>query len=93
MTAMKPSRSTLKDVVAGVRRAGRETGWTQAEAWALRLLALLAAAGLLVALGSGAAVLAHPPLFADLRPWWPALAAVGLLSTAAGYWLLWGRGR
>ena len=54
---------------------------------------LIAAAGLLVALAAGAAVLAHPPLFADLRPWWPPLAAVGLVSTAAGYWLLWGRGR
>lgn len=58
--------------------------------WALGLLSL---AGLTAALAVGAAVLVHPPLFADLRPWWPPLAAVGLLSTAAGYWLLWGRGR
>ncbi len=58
--------------------------------WALGLLSL---AGLSAALGVGAAVLVHPPLFSDLRPWWPPLAAIGLLSTAAGYWLLWGRGR
>ena len=58
--------------------------------WALGLLSL---AGLSAALAVGAAVLVHPPLFSDLRPWWPPLAAVGLLSTAAGYWLLWGRGR
>ncbi len=57
------------------------------------IAAAAAALGLLAALGAGAAVLAHPPLFAALRPWWPPLAAVGLLSTAAGYWLLWGRGR
>lgn len=49
--------------------------------------------GLLTALAAGAAVLVHPPLFPDLRPWWPPLAAIGLLSTAAGYWLLWGRQR
>ena len=58
--------------------------------WALGLRSL---AGLTAALAVGAAVLVHPPLFSDLRPWWPPLAAVGLLSTAAGYWLLWGRGR
>ncbi len=57
------------------------------------LLAALSAAGLAVALGVGAAVLAHPPLLPTLRPWWPPLAAIGLLSTAAGYWLLWGRER
>lgn len=63
---------------------------TTAALWALGLLSL---AGLSVALGVGAAVLVHPPLFSDLRPWWPPLAAIGLLSTAAGYWLLWGRAR
>jgi hypothetical protein len=56
-------------------------------------VALLASVGLLAALAVGAAVLVHPPLIADLRPWWPPLAAVGLISTAAGYWLLWGRAR
>ena len=57
------------------------------------VLGILASIGLTVALGVGAAVLVHPPLFGTLRPWWPPLAAVGLLSTAAGYWLLWGRSR
>jgi len=90
---MRPSRRVLRQVIEGGRRARREIVSARAKAWALRLLAALAAIGLLVALGSGAAVLAHPPLFSGLRPWWPPLAAVGLLSTAAGYWLLWGRGR
>ncbi|MXX31959.1 MAG: hypothetical protein F4Y69_10145 [Chloroflexi bacterium] len=90
---MRSTLGTLRSVIAGRRPAGREVGSARAETWVLRLLAALAAVGLLVALGSGAAVLAHPPLFAELRPWWPPLAAVGLLSTAAGYWLLWGRGR
>ena len=73
------------------RRAQWNTSrWTT---WWLWAVGALASAGLLVALGAGAAVLAHPPLFTDLRPWWPPLAAVGLLSTAAGYWLLWGRSR
>lgn len=98
MPAMRSSRSALRQLAlrhvnAGGRRSRREIGSVRAEAWALRLLAALAAIGVLVALGSGAAVLAHPPLFSELRPWWPPLAAVGLLSTAAGYWLLWGRGR
>ncbi len=64
--------------------------WSMIGLWALGLLSF---AGLLAALAVGAAVLVHPPLFSELRPWWPPLAAVGLLSTAAGYWLLWGRGR
>jgi len=64
--------------------------WSMMALWALGLLSL---AGLSTALAVGAAVLVHPPLFSELRPWWPPLAAVGLLSTAAGYWLLWGRGR
>ena len=93
MPAMRPSRSALRHVFGGGPRASREIGSARAELWALRLFGALAAAGLLVALGSGAVVLAHPPLFAELRPWWPLLAAIGLLSTAAGYWLLWGRGR
>ncbi len=59
--------------------------------WGLWSVGLCAAAGLLIALTAGAAVLVHPPLLVELRPWWPFLAAVGLLSTAAGYWLLWGR--
>lgn len=63
--------------------------WSTLGLWALGLSAL---AGLLAALAVGAAVLVHPPLFSELRPWWPPLAAVGLISTAAGYWLLWGRG-
>ncbi len=61
--------------------------------WRLRAVGLLALSGLLAALAVSAAVLVHPPLFAELRPWWPPLAAVGLLSTAAGYWFLWGRAR
>ena len=64
--------------------------WSMIGLWALGLLSFT---GLLAALAVGAAVLVHPPLFSELRPWWPPLAAVGLLSTAAGYWLLWGRGR
>ena len=62
-------------------------------AWWPWLVGGLALLGLSTALALGAAVLVHPPLFAELRPWWPPLAAIGLLSTAAGYWLLWGRGR
>ena len=62
-------------------------------AWWPWLVGGLALIGLSTALALGAAVLVHPPLFAELRPWWPPLAAIGLLSTAAGYWLLWGRGR
>ncbi|MDE2967117.1 MAG: hypothetical protein OXS30_06480 [Chloroflexota bacterium] len=62
-------------------------------AWWPWLLGALAFCGLTAALVVGAAVLVHPPLFSTLRPWWPPLAAVGLLSTAAGYWLLWGRSR
>ena len=65
-----------------------------AQPWArigVAALTVLAAAGLAVSLGAGAAVLVHPPLFSDFRPWWPLLAGVGLASTAAGYWLLWGR--
>ena len=58
--------------------------------WALGAVAF---AGLAVALAAGAAVLVHPPLFPELRPWWPPLAAIGRASTAAGYWLLWGRER
>ena len=61
--------------------------------WAPRAITLLAAAGLLAALVVGAAVLVHPRLISELRPWWPPLVAVGLISTATGYWLLWGRGR
>lgn len=70
-----------------------EVYWIFCQRWGPRLLALLAAVGLSTALGVGAAVLVHPPLFPELRPWWPLLAAVGLLSTAAGYWFLWGRSR
>ncbi len=66
----------------------RALTWTKL---AIAVLTVAAAAGLAVSLGAGAAVLVHPPLFGDLRPWWPALAAIGLCSTAAGYWLLWGR--
>ena len=65
-----------------------ERSWTQLSVAAL---AVAAAAGLAASLGLGAAVLVHPPLFSDLRPWWPLLAGIGLASTAAGYWLLWGR--
>ena len=64
--------------------------WSMIGLWVLGLLSLT---GLMLVLAVGAAVLVHPPLFSDLRPWWPPLAAVGLLSTAAGYWLLWGRTR
>lgn len=81
----------MRRVVADMQR--RQLPGSVAARWWPRIAALVAAAGLLVALGAGAAVLAHPPLFADLRPWWPPLAAIGLVSTAAGYWLLWGRGR
>ena len=70
--------------------SGRRDLWA---AWWPWLLGALALCGLTAALAVGAAVLVHPPLFSTLRPWWPPLAAVGLLSTAAGYWLLWGRGR
>ena len=93
MPAMRPTVSAIRTVVGRRPWPGRELGSARAAVWMLRILGALAAAGLLIALGSGAAVLAHPPLFAELRPWWPPLAAVGLLSTAAGYWLLWGRGR
>ncbi len=86
---MTPMR--LRPTVSGSQARQRQID--AAQRWGLRIVALGSAAGLLMALGAGAAVLAHPPLFAELRPWWPPLAAVGLLSTAAGYWLLWGRGR
>jgi len=68
----------------------RRERWAACWPW---LLGTLAGCGLAAALAVGAAVLVQPALFADLRPWWPPLAAVGLASTAAGYWLLWGRGR
>lgn len=71
----------------------RSDRWTQLTAWWPWLVGILALCGLLAAVGVGAAVLVHPPLFPALRPWWPPLAAVGLVSTAAGYWLLWGRDR
>ncbi len=74
--------------MSAISLLARRGNWST---WALWLLALLAALGLTSALAVGAAVLVHPPLFAELRPWWPPLAAVGLLSTATGYWLLWGR--
>ena len=61
--------------------------------WRIQAVGLAAFIGLLTALGAGIAVLAEPGLFAALRPWWPPLAAVGLISTAAGYWVLWGRER
>jgi hypothetical protein len=64
--------------------------WATCWPW---FLAILALGGLLASLAAGAAVMIHPPLFSALRPWWPLLATVGLLSTVAGYWLLWGRGR
>lgn len=73
-----------------MQRSGRHWRWAAYWPW---LLGTLASCGLLAALAVGAAVLVHPPLFSDLRPWWPPLAAIGLLSTAAGYWLLWGRKR
>jgi len=60
-------------------------------AYAIIAASMLAALGLMTALSVGAAVLIHPPLFATLRPWWPPLAAIGLLSVVVGYWLLWGR--
>lgn len=82
----------LRQAVNGSQARRRPT-INAARRWGLRIVALGSAAGLLIALGAGAAVLAHPPLFAELRPWWPPLAAVGLVSTAAGYWLLWGRSR
>ena len=69
-----------------IRRAQWNIWWL----WAVGALALC---GLSAALTVGLAVLVHPPLFPLLRPWWPPLAVVGLLSTAAGYWLLWGRAR
>ena len=71
-------------------RSARLQRWSQWWPW---LLGLLALGGLLTALGVGAAVMVHPSLFPLLRPWWPPLAAIGLLSTVAGYWLLWGRDR
>ncbi len=62
--------------------------------WAViwpRALGIVVCLGLLSALGVGAAVLVQPSLIGALRPWWPPLAAVGLCSVVAGYWLLWGR--
>ena len=82
-------KGSLKGMIA-IGILARRGRWTT---WALWLLGMLAALGLSSALAVGAAVLVHPPLFAELRPWWPPLAAVGLISTAAGYWLLWGRER
>ena len=67
--------------------------WSLGSRWWLVVVGVLAATGLVTALGVGAAVMVHPPLFPLLRPWWPPLAAIGLLSTVAGYWLLWGRDR
>ena len=64
--------------------------WTTRWLWAVGVLAFV---GLLAALAVGAAVLVHPPLIGTLRPWWPPLAAIGLVSIVAGYWLLWGRSR
>ena len=79
--------------MAAMTISTRRAQWTRWKTYWPWLVGVLAACGLLAALAAGAAVLAHPPLFAELRPWWPPLAAVGLLSTAAGYWFLWGRTR
>lgn len=73
-----------------MQRSGRRELWTACWPWVLGAVAFC---GLTAALAVGAAVMVYPPLFSDLRPWWPPLAAIGLLSTAAGYWLLWGRRR
>jgi len=74
--------------------SGRRELWTAWwPTWWPWLLGMLALCGLTAALAVGAAVLVHPPLFSALRPWWPPLAAVGLVSVVTGYWLLWGRGR
>ncbi len=81
---MRAMRIVVRRIVNGRHLPPR----SEAGYWLLRLATAGAMLGLLVALGAGAAVLAHPPLFAALRPWWPPLAAVGLLSTAASYWLL-----
>ena len=67
---------------------GQRAQWTT---WWLWLIGVLALIGLLAALAVGAAVMVHPPLIGTLRPWWPPLAAVGLVSIVTGYWLLWGR--
>ena len=86
--------AAMRIVARLIRNAGEQRHREHtAQRWLLRVAAVGAGAGLLVALGVAAAVLVHPPLFADLRPWWPPLAAIGLISTAASYWLLWGRGR
>ncbi len=74
--------------MTGMMRPSWRADWAVWGLWTIGALALI---GLLTALAMGAAVLVHPPLFGALRPCWPPLAAVGLASTAAGYWLLWGR--
>ena len=68
----------------------RREGWSTMALWAL---GLLASVGLIASLAVGAAVLVHPPLFSELRPWWPPLAVIGLCSITASYWLLWARER
>lgn len=49
--------------------------------------------GLVVVLAIGLAVIVSPPLIDDLRGYLPLLAALGLVSTAGGFWYLWWRPR
>jgi hypothetical protein len=49
--------------------------------------------GLIVVLGLAAAVMVQPSLAGDLHSYWPAIAALGLISTVAGSWWLWWRPR
>ena len=59
----------------------------------MALISVVLIIALVVPLVAAFAILVHPPLFNDLRPYLIPLAAVGLVSTAASYWWLWGRDR
>lgn len=59
----------------------------------MALISAVIVTALAIPLVTAFAILVHPPLFNEVRPFLIPLAAIGLLSTAAGYWLLWRRGR
>ena len=58
-----------------------------------RLTAGAIFSGLAVVLVLAAAVMVDPRLVDDFNPYWPALAAIGFLSTVGGFWWLWWRPR
>lgn len=57
----------------------------------MALISAVIVTALAVPLVIAFAILVHPPLFNEVRPFLIPLAAIGLIATALGAWLIWWR--